>query len=225
MTLGEIIKEYRSNNKMSMDDFAEKSGLSKGYISMLERNKNPKTGKKIVPSLETIKSVASAVDKNFNEVFNLLGDQEVSLVSDGELQSNTKDSGQIDSIKIPFTKTVPILGKIAAGQPIIALEEIEGYLPVTKECIDFALRVQGDSMINARIFNGDLVEVQKDACIENGDIVVALVDSENATVKRFYKYGDKIILKPENPTMKEMEFDVKDVWIIGKVIAVNFEVH
>lgn len=88
MTLGQIIKKYRNENKLSMDDFAYKSGLSKGYISMLERNKNPKTGKEIVPSLETIKSVSTAIGKDFNEVFNLLDDQDISLISNEKLNLN-----------------------------------------------------------------------------------------------------------------------------------------
>ena len=226
MTLGEIIKEYRLENKMSMDDFSAKSKLSKGYISMLEKNKNPKSGKEIIPSIETIKRVAIAVEKDFDTVFNLLNDQKISISSEKtDLIEDKSGDNYIESMKLPYKKVVPILGRIAAGRPICAIEEIEGYLPVTDPTIDFALRVQGDSMINARIFNGDIVQVQKDAYIKNGDIVVALIDGEDATVKRYYNYGDMVILKPENPTMHEWEFKPDEVQILGKVRRVTFNVY
>lgn len=80
MYLGELVKKYRTENQLSMDEFAAKSGLSKGYISMLENNKNPRTGNPIIPSLETLRQVASAIGKDVNEIINLLDDdQKISL--------------------------------------------------------------------------------------------------------------------------------------------------
>ena len=146
-------------------------------------------------------------------------------VEKSDLIEDKSEDDYIESMKLPYKKVVPILGRIAAGRPICAIEEIEGYLPVTDPSIDFALRVQGDSMINARIFNGDIVQVQKDAYIKNGDIIVALIDGEDATIKRYYNYGDTIILKPENPTMHEWEFEPDEIQILGKVRRVTFNVY
>lgn len=82
MILGDLIKKYREENGMSMEQFAQRSGLSKAYVSILERNRNPVNGKPVVPSLETIKSVAQAIGKDFNDVIALLdGNQQVQLAS------------------------------------------------------------------------------------------------------------------------------------------------
>ncbi len=116
---------------------------------------------------------------------------------------------------------VPIVGRVAAGQPILAVENIESYFPIPAEFMpkeeSFMLRVKGESMINAGILDGDtiLVKQQKDA--ENGDMVVALVD-DSATVKTFYREEDKIRLQPENDTMQPII--VSDCEILGKVFGV-----
>lgn len=127
--------------------------------------------------------------------------------------------------KYETKKMVPVLGVIAAGGPIIAEQHIEGYENSDDESIDYCLRVKGDSMIGARIFDGDIVFVDKDATIENGDIVIALIDGENATLKRYYKFSNRVILKPENPALKEMEFSTKDKGfkLLGKVKSVKFK--
>lgn len=210
MCLGENIRYLRRKNNLSQEEMAERLGY-KSYTTIQKWEMGTSE-----PPVSKLRKISEMFNVDMNDIAN-------KKLSDAKNNAFDSNDGSLD--KIPFKKAVPILGKIAAGEPIFAVEEIEGYLPVTKKCIDFALRVKGDSMINARIFDGDLVEVQKDAYVNNGDIVVALIDGENATVKRFYQYDDKIILKPENPTMREMEFDAKDVWIIGKVRAVNFEVH
>lgn len=91
MYLGELVKKYRTENQLSMDEFAIRSGLSKGYISMLENNKNPRTGNPIIPSLETIRQVASALGKDVNEVINLLDDnQKISLNNSFENECHKK---------------------------------------------------------------------------------------------------------------------------------------
>ena len=113
---------------------------------------------------------------------------------------------------------VPIIGTVAAGQPLLAVENIEGYFPIPAEFMpnsqSFLLKVKGESMINAGIFDGDKVIVKKQNVAENGDIVVAMIE-DSATVKRFYKKNDKIILHPENETMCDIVLD--DVTILGVV--------
>lgn len=116
-------------------------------------------------------------------------------------------------------KQVPILGKVTAGLPILAVEDIEGYIPYPdksgKEL--FALHVDGLSMINAGILDGDYVIAEKTPVAENGEIVVGMIGDE-ATVKRFYKEKGTFRLQPENPDFEPIISD--EITILGKVIAV-----
>lgn len=115
---------------------------------------------------------------------------------------------------------VPIVGTITAGEPILAVENIEDYFPIPVEMMPnaevFMLKVRGESMINAGIYDGDQVIVQRQPTAENGDIVVALLD-DSATVKRFFKENGYYRLQPENDTMTPII--VNSVEIIGKVIG------
>ena len=116
---------------------------------------------------------------------------------------------------------VPMVGQVAAGEPILAVQNIESYFPIPTEFMpneeSFMLKVKGESMINAGIFNGDNVLVMKQSTANNGDIVVALVD-DSATVKTFYKENGHIRLQPENDTMDPII--VNDCSILGKVFGV-----
>ena len=116
---------------------------------------------------------------------------------------------------------VPIIGQVAAGQPLLAVENIENYFPIPTEFMPnaetFMLKVKGDSMINAGIFNGDKILVQKQSDAQNGDIVVALVD-DSATVKTFYKENGRFRLQPENDTMDPII--VNECSILGKVFVI-----
>ena len=120
---------------------------------------------------------------------------------------------------------VPVLGRVAAGHSILAVENIEGYVAVDKTWTTseniFALKVQGDSMINAGIYSGDFVIVKQQSTAENGEIIVALINDE-ATVKRFYKTDDTITLKAENPLIEPFTYHKGDanISIVGKVIGV-----
>ena len=115
---------------------------------------------------------------------------------------------------------VPIVGKVAAGEPILAVENIENYFPIPAEFMPneptFILQVQGESMINAGILDGDYVLVQQQATANDGDMVVALVD-DSATVKTFYKENGYYRLQPENDFMDPII--VSEVMIMGKVIG------
>lgn len=117
---------------------------------------------------------------------------------------------------------VPVLGTVTAGQPITAIQDIEGYISFkTRKHYDgklFALKVRGESMINAAILDGDTVIVEQTSAAENGEIVVALVDGSDATVKRFYKENGHYRLQPENDTMEPIILD--SVAILGRVVAV-----
>lgn len=122
--------------------------------------------------------------------------------------------------------SVPILGTVAAGQPIFAAESYEGYVSLPDNFFSgddlFMLNVQGSSMIKIGMFDGDKVVVRKQETADNGDIVVALVD-DSATVKRFFKHDGKIILHPENDDMEDFVFD--NVSILGKVVGLVRNIH
>ena len=115
---------------------------------------------------------------------------------------------------------VPMVGTVTAGQPILAVENIEGYFPIPMEYMPnhetFMLRVKGESMINAGIFDGDQILVQKQNTASNGDFVVALIE-DSVTVKTFYKENGYYRLQPENDTMEPII--VNEVSILGKVIG------
>lgn len=116
---------------------------------------------------------------------------------------------------------VPLVGRVTAGVPITAVELIEDYLPLPADMIregeTFALRVMGDSMKNAGILDGDLVVCHQCSDALNGDIVVAMLDGE-ATVKRFFRYSERIVLQPENPAYEPIVS--RNVTLLGKVAAV-----
>ena len=122
---------------------------------------------------------------------------------------------------------IPVMGRIAAGTPITAVENQEDTLPLRPDWLPtggsdvFALRVQGDSMIDAHIMSGDLVVVRKQETAGSGDIVAALLDGE-ATVKRFAREGGTVVLRPEHPTMKPIVVEPGrgDFRILGKVVGV-----
>lgn len=120
-------------------------------------------------------------------------------------------------------RDVPLVGRIAAGSPILAEEDIEEILPLPTELVGndpvFMLRVSGDSMIDVGIFDGDLVVVRRQPDAANGEIVAALVGDDEATVKRFRRDEDRVLLISENPAYAPLVF-TEDVRILGKVVAV-----
>ena len=115
---------------------------------------------------------------------------------------------------------VPLVGQVAAGEPILAVQNIENYFPVPAEYMpaneSFMLRVKGDSMINAGILPGDIVVVRQEPVANEGEIVVAMIDGE-ATVKRFYRQGNYFLLKPENPAYQYIY--TQELTILGKVVS------
>lgn len=117
---------------------------------------------------------------------------------------------------------VPLVGQVQAGQPVLAEENIEDTYPLPAQLIGadhvFMLRVKGDSMINAGILNGDLLLVRQQSTASNGEIVVALVNGEEATVKRFYKEPNRIRLQPENDYFEPIY--CHDVTILGKAVGI-----
>lgn len=216
MILGDFIKNYRREHGCSMEQFAKMTGLSKAYISILERNVNPVNGKPVIPSLETIKAVAQAINMDFNEVIAVLdGNQPVSL----KKEENDVPPG---FEPMPKMKKVPLIGAIACGDPITAIENRDGEIdaPEDMNC-DFALRCKGNSMIGAGIHDGDAVYIHIQPEVENGEIAAVRIGDE-ATLKRVYLHTDYIELRPENAAYESIirrREEMNDVHIEGKAVG------
>jgi repressor LexA len=122
---------------------------------------------------------------------------------------------------------VPLIGRVTAGVPITATENIEDYFPLPSHYVGdynvFMLSVVGESMIDAGIRDGDYVIVRQQQSANNGDIVVAMTEDDEATVKRFYKEKDHFRLQPENVTMEPIR--LKNVTILGRVVGVFRDIH
>lgn len=148
-----------------------------------------------------------------------------SLERKGFIKINPTKSRGVEIIGLKPTEglKVPLVGKIRAGMPILATEDIETHILIDKSLFPtenaFTLKVTGDSMIEAGILDGDLVIVRPQKVIENGEIGVVLIGDE-ATVKRVFKDKKKITLRPENKHMKQESYNPDEVTIIGKVIGV-----
>ncbi|MFD1018282.1 transcriptional repressor LexA [Thalassobacillus hwangdonensis] len=132
------------------------------------------------------------------------------------------------SIPRPEPTYAPVIGKVTAGSPITAIENIEEYVPLPDTMADasdntFVLVVEGESMIEAGILDGDMVIVRQQSTAQNGEIVVAMTEDEEATVKRFFKEKNHFRLQPENSTMDPIILD--EVFILGKVVGLYRTVH
>ena len=125
-------------------------------------------------------------------------------------------------IPLPQTVSVPLVGSIACGTPILAVENLEGYVDMPDHVhADFALRCKGDSMIGARIFDGDIVYIKKQEIVDDGQIAAVLIDDE-ATLKRVRFFPDHIVLEPANPAIEPLVYwheEMNEVRIIGLAVA------
>lgn len=197
--VGKRIYELRKLKNMSRVELGAKVGLHETTIKKYEDGNIKSLG------TDKLKDFAIALDTTIES---LMGWK----------------NGIVALHSVVIKKRIPVLGKISAGLPLMAIENVERYEEVEDENMDYALIVQGDSMTGARIFPGDTVFVSRDVDYNNGDIVIALINGNDATIKRFYKYSDEIILKPENPTMKEIHYNVSEVTLLGKVVEVKFKI-
>lgn len=166
----------------------------------------------------TVREICSALDirstSTVHKYINI-------LVEAGYIEKFDKHNRAIKLRETSTNMTIPLVGKVAAGTPITALENVTDFIKFSSNRNYsnplFALKVKGESMINVGIFDGDLIVVEQMCYAENGDIVVALVNGEDATVKTFYKEKSHFRLQPENDSMDPIIAD--DVQILGKVRA------
>lgn len=204
MTVGEKIKRVRESKNIAQVDLATLVGISKQTLYKYENG--------IITNIPSnkIEAIASALETT-----------PAYLMGWNEPQHNSY-TGIENIIPMPNMVKVPLLGDIACGEPIIAEENIETYLNMPEEIKGtFALRCKGDSMINARIFDGDVVFIREQPDVENGEIAAVLIDNE-ATLKRVYKYDNRIELRAENPTFKPLSYEgekLADIRILGKAVG------
>ena len=222
MTLGDIIKEYRLSHGLSQDVIAERSGLSKAYISILERNRNPKTGEPPVASPKTINSIATAINSDFDSIFSKLDpDLKVSI---GEQLPQSKPASFPPNITpLPAMKEWLVLGATACGRPLhreLLDETIQAPADIKADIVFLCV---GDSMINARIFDGDAVFIHLQPEVENGEIAVVRIGDEY-TLKRVYIFDGYVELRAENPTIKPIilrgpELEPDNYEVVGLAVA------
>ena len=198
MSFGAKLKEYRTIHGISQEDLAKRLNTTKQVISRYENEQRS-------PKL----SIAVEYSEKLGIPLDILVDDKKGL-----------DISSIPGIN-PLPKMVkkPRLGTIACGEPILAVENIEDYddVPDDIKC-DFTLICKGDSMINARINDGDIVYIRKQEQVDNGEIAAVLIDNE-ATLKRVYVYSNKVVLQPENPKYEPFVYvgeEMNEIRIIGK---------
>ena len=158
MKLSDVIKQFRMDNGLSQRQMGAQCGLSTGYISLIEKEVNPQTGKTMVPSLPVMNKLAIGMGLTLDELLSMCDDMDVSLNEKDTIMPPPPPS---NIIPMPEMRKVPLIGSIACGTPILAQENLDGEVDIPAEIhADFALRCKGDSMINARIYDGDIVYIR-----------------------------------------------------------------
>lgn len=191
-----VIKNYLKEHKITYANLAGMSGVP----------------------IQTIQKVFSGTTKNprIDTVHAL----EKALGLDKKSDFNIYDIPGIEPL--PVFNSVPLVGTIACGTPTLAEENIEEYIKMADNIhADFALRCKGNSMINARIFDGDIVFIRQQPVVENGEIGAILIENE-ATLKRVYHYPNRLELRAENPTFPTLNYegeDLNNIKILGKAVA------
>lgn len=197
--IGRRIKQRRLDMELTQGDIANEIGVA---ISTIQRYEAGAIDKIKLPVIEAIARVLQ-VSPDW-----LIGKSYTPLPS--------------NIIPMPKTRRVPLLGTIACGEPILAQENLDGEVDMPEHIhADFALRCKGDSMINARIFDGDMVYIRQQEDVDNGQIAAVLIGDE-ATLKRVYKYPGRLELRPENPTFPVFQYEgeqLTDVRILGLAVA------
>lgn len=201
-SFNDMLSYLRKRSGMSQKELAEKIGISRSAVGMYEAGERE-------PDFETLEALADTFNVNMDT---LLG----------------KSSPPSNAIPYTAYHKAPIIGSIPAGYPVLALEDIEGYadIPYSDEENYFFLRVNGESMKNAGIHTGDLVLIRRQKCAEDGQVVAARVNGDEATLKRYKKQGDNVLLLPENPGFEPRivpakDFETGDAQIIGVALEVR----
>lgn len=200
MNIGDIMRTRRQELGLTLEEVGDYVGVGKSTVRKWEHG-----------DIENMKRDKIAL---LSKILKL---SPLTFIT-GEVEYGTPDN----IIPLPKMKKIPLLGTIACGEPILAAENIEALINADENLnADFALRCEGDSMINARIFDGDIVYIREQPDVEDGEIAAVLI-GEEATLKRVYKYPSKVVLRPENPLYDDMIYskeEMNEVRILGKAVA------
>lgn len=203
MNIGQRIKQRRIELGLTVDDIAEKIGKNRATVYRYESSEIEDLPTSVLEPLAKALLTTPAY---------LMGWETNSIFSIPNI------------IPIPEAKLLPLIGSIACGKPIFAEENIEDFVKLDKDIdAEFALRCKGDSMIGARIRNGDIVYIHQQEDVENGEIAAVLIGNE-ATLKKVYKYPEKnmLVLKPANPEYEDFIYtgvELEEIKILGKAVA------
>ena len=213
LPIGEKVKYWRKKRGLTQAQLAEKLMITPSNISQIESGSRS-------PTLATIELIAKALEVDLEEI--VRDPNSAQLAVDIKKQPTISDGLPDNVLKMPTMSQVPLVGTIACGSPILAAENIEGAVDLPEHIhADFALRCKGDSMINARIFDGDVVYIRQQETVESGEIAAVLIGDE-ATLKRVRLFPDHITLEPENPQYRPLvywEEEMNSVRILGKAVA------
>lgn len=212
MYIGEIIKEYRTRNKLSQRAFAARTSLSPSYINTLEKIYNPKTGKPYSVTTDVAMELSKAMFINIEDLLNMLDKNQEFIVN----------NAKVDSFGNPVV-SIPILGIVKAGYDYLAQENWIGTIDVETSLVgngkDFiALKVHGDSM-SPTLIEDDIVIIKKQDDFENGDIVVAIINGDEATIKKGKKSDAGILLQPLNNAYEPLIFTYDEMKTIPVTIV------
>lgn len=201
------IKELREKKGLNMKEVSR--SLNIPYTTYVNYEKGLRE-----PTSEVLIQLADFFDSSVDYLVGRSSINERLSLSEPSLAPNL--------MPMPEMRKIPLIGSIACGSPILAEEHIEDYIDIPAHIhADFSLTCKGDSMINARIFDGDIVYIRQQDTVESGEIAAVLIESE-ATLKRVLIYDDHIILAPENPTYKPIicwHEEMNTVRILGKAVA------
>ena len=199
MYIGEIIKNYRTKNNLSQRAFAARTSLSPSYINTLEKIYNPKTGKPYSVTTDVAMELSKAMFINIEDLLNMLDKTQEFIVNNNKL----------DNFGNPVV-SIPILGTVKAGYDYLAQENWIGTVDVETSLVGngkdyFALKVHGSSM-SPVLIEDDIVIIKKQNDFENGDIVVAIINGDEATIKKGKKSDSSILLQPLNTAYEPLIF-------------------
>lgn len=224
MLLGEIIKEYRAKHNLSLQDFADKIGTSRSYIHMLEKNINPSTNKPINPSIETLKSLANAMDLDVDTLLKKLDDNQLIFLNEEKYKE------QFNTSTSTSTAVVLVYGTIPAGIPMECIEDVLDTEEIPASMLKggkqyFGLKVKGNSMFPAYL-NGDTVIFEKVDDCESGQDCVVMVNGNDGTFKRVLKNENGIILQPLNSEYEPLVFTNEQINNLPvKIIGIAKEIR
>ncbi len=209
----EVLRELRKNSGLSQEDLAHRLGISKSAVGMYEQDKRK-------PNHDLLKKIAACFEVSIDYLMDY---------SPEGYKISSEDFSRYGISPIT-TKKFPMIGEIACGEPIMCEKNYETFVEASGNInADFCLVAKGDSMINARIFDGDVVFIREQSMVENGEVAAVIVDDDEITLKRFYYYPEaqRVVLSPENPKYSPLVYEgerLNHIRVLGKAVAFTSQV-